>query len=355
MSEQPSVQEQVKEYYGEILKSSDDLQTNACCTDETIPTHVKEILKQVEDEVMARFYGCGSPIPDALEGCTVLDLGCGTGRDSFVLSKLVGETGEVIGVDMTDEQLNVARQYQDAQAKTFGFSKPNTRFLKGYIEDLQSIDIPDNSVDLIVSNCVINLSPRKEDVFREIFRVLKPGGELYFSDIFADRRIPDALRSDPVLHGECLAGAMYTHDFRRLLRKLGCMDYRVVTQRRITIDNHEIEARIGMVNFQSITIRAFKLDLEDICEDYGQVATYKGTIPFAPHSFALDDHHLFETHRPMRVCSNTAAMLQDTRFAPHFDIIGDLNTHFGEFDCSPSTNNPSSATNTEEPPSAGCC
>lgn len=351
MSSNPPIKEQVQNYYGEVLKSSTDLQTNACCSPDELPRYIKDILIEVEDEIMARFYGCGSPIPEALEGCTVIDLGCGTGRDSYVLSKLVGQEGHVIGVDMTEEQLSVARRYREAQATTFGLDKPNTSFLLGDIEDLKSLDIQDESVDLIVSNCVINLAPRKEEVFREIFRVLKPGGELYFSDIFCDRRIPDALRNDPVLHGECLAGALYTHDFRRILRRMGCLDYRIVSQRPVTIDNPAIEARIGMVKFQSVTVRAFKLDLEDLCEDYGQVATYKGTIPHHPHQFVLDDHHIFETGRPMRVCGNTAAMVQDTRYSKHFQVVGDKSTHFGEFDCGPSTSNPTSA----DLASAACC
>ncbi len=334
---------QVKEYYGQTLQSSNDLQTNACCDPNEMPSHIKAVLKELDSEILERFYGCGSPIPHVLEGQTVLDLGCGTGRDAYVLSKLVGPSGHVIGLDMTEEQLAVARRHETTQASRFGFDKPNTRFVQGYIEDLKAVDIADNSIDLVVSNCVINLSPDKERVLSEIFRVLKPGGELFFSDIFADRRIPQHLKEDPVLYGECLGGALYTEDFRRIMRSIGCLDYRTVTQRPITIDNKELEALIGMVNFTSATVRAFKLDtLEDICEDYGQVATYRGDIPESPHSFILDDHHVFETGRPMRVCGNTASMLEETRYAKHFAVTGDHSVHFGAFDCSPSTSNPSS-------------
>lgn len=354
MSDEMMSLEQVKEYYGQTLKSSNDLQTDACCDPSGMPNHIKDVLRNVEDEILARFYGCGSPIPHALEGRTVMDLGCGTGRDAYVLSHFVGESGLVIGVDMTDEQLAVARKYEQSQAKRFGFEKPNTRFVQGYIEDLRSLDIADNSVDVVVSNCVINLSPNKKEVFQEIFRVLKPGGELFFSDIFADRRISQELQRDPVLRGECLSGSLYIEDFRRMLRDVGCLDYRIVTSRPLGIENDEVEARIGMVNFTSATVRAFKLDsLEDICEDYGQVATYKGTIENSRHRFVLDDHHVFETGRPMRVCGNTAAMLEETRYAEHFTILGDRSTHFGAFDCSPSTNNPTSASNDEG--GGACC
>ncbi len=327
--------EAVKDYYGKILKGSRDLKTSACCTTESLPPHLREVLSQIHPEVKERFYGCGSPIPPELEGRTILDLGSGSGRDSFIISKLVGPEGQVIGVDMTEEQLAVARQHIDFHTNAFEYKRPNVRFVQGYIEDLESLGIASNSVDVVVSNCVLNLSPDKRRVFSEIFRVLKPGGELYFSDVFSDRRIPRPLTQDPVLLGECLGGALYTEDFRRLLLSLGCSDYRVIGRSTIALTDPEIERKAGMIGFHSLTIRAFKLDLEDRCEDYGQVAYYLGTLPEHPHSFALDDHHLFKTGAPMLVCSNTAAMLEKTRYAPHFKIVGDTTTHLGLFDCEP--------------------
>jgi hypothetical protein len=129
---------------------------------------------------------------------------------------------------------------------------------------------------------------------------------------------------------------MYREDFRRLLLEIGCRDFRIINRRRIALDNDEIEAKVGMIDFYSETVRAFKLDvLEDICEDYGQLAIYHGSIPESPHAFDLDDHHHFIAHKPMLVCGNTAAMLQNTRFASHFTIIGDRKQHFGAFDCGP--------------------
>ncbi len=330
--------ESVKEYYGSVLQSTKDLKTTACCTTENIPEHHKSILANIEDEVLTKFYGCGSPLPESLEGKTVLDLGCGTGRDVYLASKLAGPDGYVIGVDMTDEQLDVANRHLDKQMKNFGFDKQNVDFRKGYIEDLKTLGVKDNSIDVVISNCVINLSPDKKTVYSEIFRVLKPGGELYFSDVFADRRIPQHLIDDPVLYGECLSGALYIEDFRRMMNDLGCPDYRVVTGHDIEIENAEIEEMVGMINFRSLTIRAFKLDvLEDVCEDYGQVATYMGTIPNAPHKFILDDHHTFHTGKPMLVCGNSAAMVQETRFGEHFRVDGDRSTHFGAFDCEPAS------------------
>ncbi|MDD4168792.1 MAG: methyltransferase domain-containing protein [Desulfotomaculaceae bacterium] len=134
---------------------------------------------------------------------------------------------------------------------------------------MRSTGIEDNSVDIVISNCVINLSPYKEKVFEEICRVLKPGGELYFSDVFADRRIPEHLAIDPVLRGECIGGAMYSEDFRRIMERSGFVDFRYKSSRA--------------------------LDL-------------------------------------LLVCGNTASMLSKTRFASAFKVIGDRLTHYGAFD-----------------------
>lgn len=333
-----SARQTVKEYYGKVLKGQKDLKTSACCSTEIFPEPMKTIIKNIEPEILDKFYGCGSPLPPLLEGCRVLDLGSGSGRDVYIASRLVGEQGLVTGIDMTDEQLNVARKYKDVQMKRFGFRCCNVDFKKGYIEDLRGAGIEDNSQDVVISNCVINLSPDKSNVFAEIFRVLKPGGELYFSDVFADRRIPEHIKNDPVFYGECLGGAMYSEDFSRLLRDLGCLDFRYMSKRKINIDDPKIAEKAGSITFCSVTVRIFKLDdLEDICEDYGQVAYYQGTIPNFPHQFRLDDHHLFIAHKPMLVCGNTASMLTNTRFAKHFKIIGDRTTHYGPFNCAAGT------------------
>ena len=336
--------EQVKDYYVKQLQSKNDLISGACCCVEKPTAEIRAILPLIADEIHTKFYGCGSPLPPMLEGMTLLDLGCGSGKDVYIASKLVGESGRVIGIDMTVEQIDTALKYQEHQRERFGYKTSNVRFMQGYIEDLKSLGIEDNSIDVVISNCVINLSPDKKQVFKEIYRVLKPGGELYFSDVYADRRIPESLASDPVLRGECLGGAMYVEDFRRLMAKSGWADFRYKSICGIELNNEEIESKTGLVSFSARTVRAFKLDdLEDICEDYGQVAWYDGSISGLPHFFDLDDHHRFITNKPMLVCGNTASMLLNTRYGKAFKIAGDRSIHFGPFDCSPVGNSAEAA------------
>lgn len=136
------------------------------------------------------------------------------------------------------------------------------------------------------------------------------------------------------MRGECLAGAMYVEDFRRLLRKIGWEDFRYTKTTVAPIENRKIEELVGNVNFTSRTVRAIKLPgiIEDKCEQYGQFATYRGGILGSEHYFDLDDHHRFFVDLPMAVCGNSCAMVQDTRFGKYFDVVGDRSKHFGLFD-----------------------
>ncbi|MDP2654652.1 MAG: methyltransferase domain-containing protein [Candidatus Omnitrophota bacterium] len=346
------VRGKVAEYYGRVLKSRKDLKTSACCSLEKLPAYVQEPLKLIEDEIQNKYYGCGTPFPFVIKGMKVLDLGCGTGRDCFVLSCLAGQEGEVVGVDMTDEQLEIANRYLPVQMRKFGYARPNTAFKKGYIEDLRGIGLPDNHFDIVVSNCVVNLSPDKDAVLREVYRVLKKGGEFFFSDVYCDRRLPAWAKEDPVLLGECLGGALYWKDFERLAKKAGFRDPRVFVSSKIGLFDPETIAKVGFANFQSRTYRLFKIpELEDACEDYGQTAVYQGTVQETPFRFILDDHHVFEAGKPMLVCANTADMLLKTRFRDHFQVAGDLSRHFGLFKA---CGNPSLA-DTESPSQGGCC
>ncbi|MEM6649669.1 MAG: methyltransferase domain-containing protein, partial [Pseudomonadota bacterium] len=228
-------QQLVSEYYGKILQQSEDLKTDACCTVEDIPRWHKSILSNIADEVMAKYYGCGLIAPLALEGARVLDLGSGSGRDVYALAQMVGPKGEVVGVDMTDEQLAVAKAHQDWHAEKFGFA--NVSFHKGTLEELDQIGLEPGSFDVIVSNCVINLCTDKPAVLRHVQSLLKPGGEFYFSDVYADRRLPKAIHDDPVLYGECLGGALYWNDFVNMSKAAGFADPRLVTSRPLAVEN----------------------------------------------------------------------------------------------------------------------
>jgi arsenite methyltransferase len=323
--------EVVQDYYGKQLQSSGDLKTDACCDISAVPEWLKPLLARIHPEVLSRYYGCGLVCPELLRGCRVLDLGCGSGRDVYALAQLVGDTGEVVGVDMTEEQLVVAEAHRGWHAEQFGFD--NVRFLRGYIERLDELDLSPGSFDVIVSNCVINLSPDKEAVLRGVHRLLKPGGEFYFSDVYADRRVPDSVRDDPVLYGECLGGALYWNDFENLARVSGFLDPRLVTDRPLEITEGALRERVGNLRFFSATYRLFKLDdLEPACEDYGQAVVYRGTVDNCPQRFDLDKHHAIERGRVFPVCGNTWRMLAETRFADHFEFIGDFAQHFGLFE-----------------------
>ncbi len=329
--DQKGIKESVKDYYGNVLEGTKDLKTSACCTTDAYAPHIKEALKYIADEVNQKYYGCGSPIPLALKGLKVLDLGCGSGRDCYILSKLVGPEGMVYGIDMTDQQIEVAKRYISYHTEIFGYHKPNVVFIQDYLENLSRHFNP-QSLDLVVSNCVVNLVEDKASLLKQVYDVLKEGGEFYFADIYADRRLTEGIRKDPVLYGECLGGALYYRDFERLARKVGFVDCRVMSRRRIDISNQDIASKIGATRFYSVTYRLFKINrLEDACEDYGHIAIYKGGIPESPHEFRLDDHHTFEIGKPMPVCGNTALMLSKTRFRDYFEVIGSFEVHYGAF------------------------
>ena len=347
--------EEVQKYYSETLQKSEDLKTNACCTMDAPPSYIKEVLEQIHPEVLAKYYGCGLTIPTELNNLKILDLGSGSGRDCFIASKLVGENGKVVGLDMTKSQLEIARKYESFHQEAFGFQQPNTEFIEGNIEVLDQLNLKKASFDLLISNCVINLAQNKEKVLKDAFHLLKEGGEMYFSDVYANRRIPEKLKADEVLWGECLSGALYWNDFLNLAKKAGFTDPRAVDFSPIEINNPVLEKKIGNIQFYSVTYRLFKIKgLESDCEDYGQAVCYKGTIAHSENELVLDQHHIFEKGKIEAVCGNTFKMLQETRFKKHFEFYGDFSTHFGIFEgCG--VNMPFQENTTAPDNSSSCC
>ncbi|MBK8247275.1 MAG: methyltransferase domain-containing protein [Gemmatimonadetes bacterium] len=322
----------VRDYYGEQLKSSADLRTSACCDPEVLPDYLKAMLGRIHPEVTARYYGCGLVAPTELRGKRVIDLGCGSGRDVYLLAQLVGPEGEVVGVDMTPSQLAVAREHEEFHRQQFGFARSNVRFVDGQIESLDQLGLGPGSFDVVVSNCVVNLATDKGAVLRGAARLLRAGGEMYFADVYADRRVPEAVRQDPLLYGECLGGAQYWNDFLDAAKDAGFRDPRLVADRPLSIDDTALAARVGPLRFFSATYRLFKIDaLESQCEDYGQAVIYRGTIEGSQDRFILDKHHDIETGKVFPVCGNTWRMLRETRFASHFAFIGDFSRHYGVF------------------------
>ena len=327
--------ENSRDYYGNVLQGSGDLRTDACRTLERPSPAMAAALANVHPGVKARYYGCGLVAPAMIKGATILDLGSGAGQDAYVLAQMVGAGGAVIGVDATAQQLAVAEAHRAWHAERFGFA--NVAFHEGDIERLDALPLEPASFDVIVSNCVINLVADKGAVFRAAHRLLKPGGEMYFADVYADRRLPVAWRADPVLHGECLAGASYWGDFLALAKAAGFADPRLVADRPLAVSDPVIAATVAGAAFFSATWRLFKLDgLDAECEDYGQAVRYRGRATTGEPGggadvFALDKHHVIEAGRVVPVCGNTWRMLAETRFAPAFEVLGDFSRHYGIF------------------------
>eukprot|EP00339_Tiarina_fusa_P029782 CAMPEP_0117070320 /NCGR_PEP_ID=MMETSP0472-20121206/49411_1 /TAXON_ID=693140 ORGANISM="Tiarina fusus, Strain LIS" /NCGR_SAMPLE_ID=MMETSP0472 /ASSEMBLY_ACC=CAM_ASM_000603 /LENGTH=262 /DNA_ID=CAMNT_0004793393 /DNA_START=137 /DNA_END=925 /DNA_ORIENTATION=- len=261
---------------------------------------------------------------------------------------------------MTEEQLAVATKHLDYHADKFGFS--NVEFRQGYLETLADLNLEAGSFDVIISNCVINLCSDKEAVLKECLNLLKPGGELYFSDVYANRRVPQELQDDEVLWGECLSGALYWNDFENMARKVGFTDPRLVEDDPITVQNAGVERLFSStgndaLEFYSATYRLWKLDnLEPYCEDYGQAVIYKGSMERYPSGWLLDKHHFFEAGKIHPVCGNTYNMLHDTKLKEHFDFVGTWDKHYGIFEgCGSAIPFDSPAASTGKGASTGGC
>jgi SAM-dependent methyltransferase len=231
---------QIRDYYGEAARTPKTEICQPIAIDQRYLTHIP-------DDVVARSYGCGSPVfaADLKPGETALDLGSGAGLECFIASRLVGPGGRVLGVDMTADMLRFATGAREQVAQRLGYD--NVRFHQAVLE---ALPLPDNTVDAVISNCVINLSPEKLKVFAEIRRVLKPGGRVVISDIVSQAALPPEIRFNPRLKGECIAGALTEQKLLATLAKLGLHGIEIMAK------NHWRE--VGDVPFDSVTVRAWK-------------------------------------------------------------------------------------------------
>ncbi|XP_069139063.1 arsenite methyltransferase-like isoform X2 [Argopecten irradians] len=318
MSSEAEVRESVKEYYGKKLKTVNDLETQACVAPgRKVTRPVKEAIGLVHEVVTSKYYGCGLVIPEKLEGMKILDLGSGSGRDCFALSKLVGPAGHVTGIDMTDEQLDIAREYIGYHTKKFGYTKPNIDFVKGYIEKLTEAGIQSNNYDIIVSNCVVNLSPDKKAVLQESYNVLKEGGELFFSDVYADRTLDESIRKHKVLWGECIAGALWWKELHTLASEIGFSKPYMVSVTPIPVDRDDFKAVLGDAKFASVTYRLFKLPAK---QSEGTQVIYNGDIPGYEEEFNFDYKTKLKTNDINAVDGSITTALKASRFCEEFDF-----------------------------------
>mmetsp|Transcript_156 Transcript_156/g.505 ORF Transcript_156/g.505 Transcript_156/m.505 type:complete len:353 (+) Transcript_156:1436-2494(+) len=305
-----------------------------------------KLLSKVPQEIVDRDYGCGNPSEYAEAGDVVLDLGSGSGKICYILSQVVGETGQVIGVDMNRDMVALSRAHQEAFSKTVGYN--NLRFTLGSIDDLASdleavekvvsgrqIDslddysalqqhlkdarknspmIADRSVDLVVSNCVINLvdTDSKNSVLEEIFRVLRPGGRIALSDNVSNIEVPDELKNDPELWVGCYSGVYQEQEFYNALGQVGFVGLNVVDRKGVP------EKTIGDVTFHSVTVTATKPLLAEDADVAAQVM-YKG-----PWSAVTDDMGTsFQRGEAKAVSAEVAQQLRHSAYASHVHFLNE--------------------------------
>ncbi len=308
----------VREFYGEAAQEP---QAELCC-----PTRPDAAdLAHIPTEVLERFYGCGSPVTAAAlaVGETMVDLGSGAGIDCFIAAKKVGSEGRVFGIDMTDQMLSVATDCQPKVAAALGYDA--VEFRKGYLEE---IPLDDRTADVVTSNCVINLSPDKPRVFREIWRVLNDHGRAVIADIVSDREVPPHMRADGQLWGECISGALTEEALLAGLERAGFYG--------VCLLKKSFWKEVEGCTFHSVTVRGFKFEKKAGCRYVGQYAVYLG-----PQKAVIDEEgHLFPRGTPVEVCTDTAAKLQHPPYRASFVIVdeptgaGDV-TADADGDCGP--------------------
>ena len=289
----------VREFYGH---AAEEPQADLCCP---IQPNAED-LAHIPKEVVERFYGCGSPVSAAAlqTGETTLDLGSGAGIDCFIAAKKVGASGRVFGIDMTDSMLKIANDCRPRVAGALGWDV--VEFKKGFLE---AIPLEDATADVVTSNCVINLSPDKPAVFREIWRVLKDHGRAVVADIVADRQVPPKMRADGKLWGECISGALTEEAFLAALERAGFYG--------VSLLKKTFWKEVEGCRFFSVTVRGYKFEKKAGCTYVGQYAIYLG-----PLKAAVDEEgHLFPRGTPVEVCTDTAAKLSHPPYAGSFAIV----------------------------------
>lgn len=286
------------------------------------------LLAMLPDEVIEKDYGCGDPSRYVQAGDIVLDLGSGSGKICYMAAQLVGQDGQVIGIDMNDDMLALARKYEKDMAEKTGGNP--VQFKKGQIQDLaldvEALDdwladhpvrnhddvkamqawqdrqrrenplIADHSVDLVISNCVLNLvdDAQKTALVREIFRVVKPGGRIAISDIISDEIIPETLKTDPELWSGCISGAFQEQEMLRMFTEAG---FQAVSYDKWVNEPWRV---VDGIEFRSVTLTAVK-PMGTECIDRGHAVIYRG-----PYSHVRDDDgHEFPRGERMAVCERT--------------------------------------------------
>ncbi len=244
-----SIREQVREHYAAEATSRCGCSSDACCDSSTNKLYPADMLTELPDDISSFTLGCGDPITLAAlkPGETVLDLGSGGGLDCFLAAKKVGTSGHVIGVDMTPEMLERAR----ANAKRLKLN--NVEFRQGYLEELP---VEANTVDVAISNCVINLSPDKPKVFREVFRALKPGGKLAVSDIVTDGPLPETIKKSLSAWVGCIAGALEVREYQSAMQAAGFKDITITPS---YFDQETIDQAVREMG-DSVDLKSFSND-----------------------------------------------------------------------------------------------
>ncbi|MCP4200424.1 MAG: methyltransferase domain-containing protein [bacterium] len=335
-----NVEKVVKDRY---RKGAQNQVAELCCPVDYDPQYLEVIPKKV----LERDYGCGDPSRHLNPGETVLDLGSGTGKICFIAAQVVGPEGRVIGVDMTPEMLEVARESAPVVAERLGYA--NVEFRRGRIQDL-SLDwdllerelaaqpitnaeslfaaehraddlrrerplVTDESVDVVVSNCVLNLveNAKKQKLFAEIYRVLKTGGRAVISDIVSDEPVPIEMQKDPELWSGCISGAFTEHGFLEAFERAAFHGIRILER-----DRNPWRVVEGL-EFRSLTVEAFK-GKEGACLERNQAVVYKG--PFK--EVLDDDDHRLERGRRYAVCDKTYRLYSTAPYAESFEFIDPL-------------------------------